>query len=256
MIRLKTEDEIVKIRAAGKILVEVSQMVREAAKEGTFLSELDTLARREIESRGGAPSFLGYMPDGARKPYPASMCTSLNDVIVHGLPTARRLRNGDLLKLDFGVYYSGYHADAAWTVMMGDRAQAPSKTQDLVEATEQALAAGIAAAVPGGTLGDIGFAIESIVRGAGFFVVEGLTGHGIGKKLHEDPYVWNTGRRGRGMKLKAGMVLAIEPMTAIGTSKIRQTEGDEYTTADGSLSAHFEHTVAITEYGPEILTKN
>lgn len=248
---LKTPAEIEKIRKAGKILAQVAKVILKRAEEGTTLKSLDGLAKELIEKAGAQPAFLGYKPYGARRPYPCSICASINDVVVHGVPDNYRLKSGDVLKLDFGVVLDGWYADAAWTVPIGKVAP---ETEKLIKVTEQALFAGIKQAGAGHTLGDIGWAINSTVKSLGFKVVDGLTGHGIGRELHEDPSVFNEGKKGSGLKLKSGMVLAIEPMVSAGTNKVVQKKDDSFATADGALSAHFEHTVAITENGPEILT--
>lgn len=248
---IKTPAEIKKIAAAGTILKAVLVQVAAAARPGTTLLALDELAERLIREAGAEPAFLGYKPGGAKKPYPATLCTSLDEVVVHGVPSRHSLKPGTLLKLDLGVRYRGYHADAAVTVIIG---AVGDREQSLVAATRGALAAGIRAARPGNTLGDIGHAIQSHVERAGFKVVRGLTGHGIGRGLHEEPSVLNEGKLGGGMELKAGMALAIEPMVSAGSPHLRQLPDESYATRDGSQSAHFEHTVLITDRGPKILT--
>lgn len=248
---IKTPAEIEKIRKAGKILAQVARVVLKRAEEGTTLKSLDNLAKELIEKAGAKPAFLGYQPYGARKPYPCSICASINDIVVHGVPNNYRLKSGDVLKLDFGVVLDGWYADAAWTVGIG---KITPEVEKLIKVTEQALFAGIKQIRAGHNLGDIGWAINSTVKSLGFKVVSGLTGHGIGRELHEDPSVFNEGKKGSGLKLKTGMVLAIEPMVSAGTNRVLQGKDDSFATADGSLSAHFEHTVAITEKGPEILT--
>lgn len=252
MALIKTEEGIKKMRVAGKILVSVSKRVRAAAQEGVSLKELDDLARTLIHESGGQPAFLGYQPYGAQKPYPCTVCASINEIVVHGVPGGYKLRPGDLLKLDFGVIYGGYHADAAWTIPIG---KITPEVQKLVKITEKALYEGITQMRPGKHLGDIGHAIQVCVEKHGFKVLKGLTGHGIGERLHEEPSVLNEGEKGTGMRLEAGMTLAIEPMVSAGSPHIIQMNDDSYATADGSLSAHFEHTVLIGEKGPEILTK-
>ncbi len=251
MIAIKTKDEIEIMAAAGRILSAVMQQVANAAKEGVTLKELDLLALKLTRMAGGEPAFLGYQPHGAIAPYPATICASVNEIIVHGVPTKYKLRSGDLLKLDFGVKLNGYYADAALTVPIGVISK---QAELLIDTTRKALLSGIKQMRIGNTLGDIGNAIEFIIKSRGFYVVEGLTGHGIGKELHEDPSVFNDGKPSSGPKLQEGMVLAIEPMVAIGTSKIIKLSDDSYATFDGSLSAHFEHTVAVTKDGPVILT--
>ncbi len=252
MISIKTPDELLKIRAAGKILAQVASVVLAEAGEGVLLKSLDKLAEELIRKAGAQPAFLGYQPTGATKPYPCTICTSLNAVVVHGVPTAHKLKSGDLLKLDFGVRYKGYYADAAWTVGIG---KVSPEAQRLVKVTEKALYKGIQTARSGNTLGDIGYAIQTYVQSSGFSVIEGLTGHGIGHKLHEDPYIPNEGEQGNGPQLKPGMVFALEPMVSAGSAQIHSLNDDSYATIDGSLSAHFEHTIIITEQGPEIVTK-
>ncbi len=251
MVTIKTKEEIAKIRMAGQILAKVAKVVLAEAKEGVNLKELDTLAKKLITKAGGRPAFLGYKPYGVGKPYPCTICTSLNEVIVHGVPVNYKLKRGDVLKLDFGVIYDGFYADAAWTIGIG---QIPPAAQKLLKTTEKALFEGIKQVKPGNHLGDIGWAISSAVKKGGFKVVEGLTGHGVGRELHEDPSVFNEGQKGKGLELKPGMVLALEPMVSAGTSEIVMNDDDSYSTEDGSLSAHFEHTVAITDSGAEILT--
>lgn len=239
------------MREAGRRLAEVVAVIAAKAEEGVFLKTLDTLTHALIMEKGDEPAFLGYRPEGAKRPYPASICASVNETIVHGIPSAYRLKEGDLVKLDFGLRHKGYCADMAVTVAVGS---VGAEAKRLIETTRRALLAGIRAAVPGGRLGDIGFAIEKVVRDAKFHVAHGLTGHGIGTKLHEDPVVYNYGTPGRGLILKEGMALALEPMVAVGTGEVTQLDDDSFVTADGSLSAHFEHTILIGPHGPEILT--
>lgn len=251
MVTIKTTEELKIMAEAGKILSGVVEKVATAAEIGTSLKDLDKLAEELMRQAGAEPGFLNYQPHGASKPYSASICASINDVIVHGLPTHYKLRNGDLLKLDFGVKLNGYYSDAAVTVPIG---KISSEVQKLVTTTKKALFLGIKQMHPGNHLGDIGFAIQNYVQSQGFYIVDGLTGHGIGRELHEDPSVFNNGKRGAGIELKEGMVFAIEPMVAAGTHRIVQLPDDSYATYDGSLSAHFEHTVEITGNGPRILT--
>ncbi len=251
MVTIKTTEELEIMAKAGKILSGVVEKVASAAKIGVSLKDLDALAAKLIRAASAEPAFLKYQPHGAKKPYPASICASINDVIVHGTPTVYKLRNGDLLKLDFGVKLNGYYSDAAVTVPIG---KISNEVQKLVNTTQKALLLGIKQMHPGNHLGDIGFAIQNYVQSHGFYIVDGLTGHGIGRELHEDPSVFNNGKRGTGIELKEGMVFAIEPMVAAGTHKIVQLPDDSYATYDGSMSAHFEHTVQITKTGPKILT--
>lgn len=252
MIKLKTLEEIEKMRVAGKILARITQTIKEAVKEGVSLKSLNELADDLIKKAGAEPAFLGYKPSGASKPYNYSICTSINEVVVHGIPTKYKLKNGDLLKIDLGLRYNGFYSDIALTLPIGEISLL---AQRLIKVTREALTKGIEAAVVNNTLGDIGYAIQNHAESNGFKVIKNLTGHGIGRELHEDPFVYNEGKRGEGEKLKAGMTLAIEPMISAGSGKIIQLKNDSYATSDRSLSAHFEHTVAITEKGPEILTK-
>lgn len=251
MSLVKTADQIETIAAAGKILRATLDRLAQETKPGITLTALDRLAEKMIRANGGEPGFLGYHPDGALHPYPATLCTSVNDVVVHGVPTVYKLKKGDVLKIDCGVKISGWNSDAAVTVIIGN---VPPKVRKLVSVTEEALERGIKAAQAGNTVGDIGHAISSFVSANGFHVVQGLTGHGIGTELHEDPSIFNQGQPGKGMRLQPGMVICIEPMVAIGTGRVEQLPDDSYATADGSMSAHFEKTIVITEKGPRILT--
>ncbi|MBI4991912.1 MAG: type I methionyl aminopeptidase [Candidatus Harrisonbacteria bacterium] len=249
---IKTPEEIKLIRIAGKILANVAKQVKEAAKEGISLKELDNLTKKLIEQAGAEPTFCGYQPHGAEKPFPASVCSSLNEVVVHGVPTGYKLKSGDLLKLDFGVTYQGYIADGAFTVGIG---KISPQAKQLIETTKNALMLGIKECRAGKTLGDIGWAINNYVTKHGLKVIKGLTGHGVGRELHEDPPIFNEGQKNTGMRLKPGMVLALEPMVSAGDPYILQLDDDSYATRDRSLSAHFEHTIVITEKEPEVLTK-
>lgn len=251
MIRLKKEADLRELRASGKILAFVLKSLVSEAKEGTALKELDGKARKLLKETGAEPAFLGYKPVGAARAYPAAICTSVNETVVHGLPSDYVLKNGDILKIDFGVDYNGYFTDAAATVGIGEVDKLGRK---LIESTRRALEEAVKACRVSKHLGDIGWAVESTAKEAGFHVIRSLTGHGVGFELHEDPTIYNYGRRGEGIELKAGMVLAIEPMVSVGTSEVVQKSDDSFVTKDGSLSAHFEHTVAITENGPEVLT--
>ncbi len=248
---IKTAEEIAIMTKAGAILREVITQVGDATKIGATLQSLDKLAESLIKKANAEPVFLGYKPHGAKKAYPASICASVNDVVVHGVPSAYRLREGDVVSLDFGLRYNGYCADSAITIALGPT---NSITTKLIDCTKKALILGIKQAKAGNHLGDIGNAIEQYVKRHGFRVIENLTGHGIGKDLHEDPAVWNIGKPGTGIILEEGMTIAIEPMVAAGTSKVIKLSDDSYATADGSLAAHFEHTIAITKNGPIILT--
>lgn len=251
-IRLKTENEIKIIAIGGKILIETLKEISKNAKVGVRLKDLDKLAFDFIEKHGGKPAFLGYYPESAKRLYGASICASVNDVIVHGFPTDYILKNGDVLKIDAGVKYQDFYSDAAITIGIGEISR---NAKFLITATKMALDAAIKMARPENTLGDVGWIINSIAKKYKFKAVKGLTGHGIGRSLHEDPTIYNFGEKGKGIKLEPGMVLAIEPMFAIGTDKVIQRPDDSWATSDGSLSAHFEHTVAITNNGCKVLTE-
>ena len=249
---IKTASQIANIRQSGKILGAVLRRLKNETREGVSLKQLDRLAKELIIQLGGKPAFLGYRPHGAKSAYPATLCASVNDVIVHGIPTDYKLKSGDVLKLDLGVTYKGGITDSAVTVPIGS---VPKDVLELIKTTEKALREAIKFCSPKHTLGDIGHVIERVVSGKNFFIIENLTGHGVGNELHEEPTVYNYGNPGSGIKLKEGMVLAIEPMTSIGTSQIIQLKDDSYATADGSISVQFEHTVLITKNGGEVLTQ-
>ncbi|GGS40654.1 type I methionyl aminopeptidase [Actinokineospora fastidiosa] len=253
MIELKTPAEISAMRAAGAVVAAALAAVRAAATVGTTLLELDDVARGVLAAHGAGSSFLGYRPQFAPTPFPAVLCTSLNDAIVHGIPDRTRLSDGDLLSIDFGAHVDGWHGDAAMSFVVGT----PDPTDTaLVEASERALAAGIAAAVPGNRMGDIAHAIGVVAREAGYGIPPDFGGHGIGRAMHESPSVPNEGDPGRGMRLREGLVLAIEPMVHKGGRDPYYVDDDGWTlrTRDGSRAAHSEHTVAITADGPVILT--
>ena len=252
MIECKSEEVINLMAEGGTILAHIMHEVSTNARDGVSLEQLDRLANQLIFKAGAKPAFLGYRPEGALKPYPATICASINDVIVHGIPTKYKLRPGDLLKLDFGLFYKGWCVDTATTVGIPPITNEVAK---LIKVTREALKKGIKAMQPGNHLGDIGYAIERHVKKYGFNVARGLTGHGIGRQLHENPAVLNVGRRGKGELLEPGVVLALEPMVTVGTDQIKQLKDDSYVTADGKLSAHFEHTVAVTKDGPKVLTQ-
>ena len=250
-IAVKSRRELDRMREAGRHTGEILLILREAARPGVTTGELDDLAAEELKKRGLRSPFLNYAPGGVT-PYPAVLCTSINEEIVHGIPGSRDLKEGDILSLDFGVDLEGFHGDSAVTIPIGP---VPVETQRLIDATREALRAGIAQMVPGARLSDIGHAVQEAAEGAGYSVVRQFVGHGIGRQMHEPPQIPNYGRPGRGPRFLKGMVFAIEPMVNIGTERVQMME-DEWTavTADGALSAHFEHTVAIGEEGPEILT--
>ncbi len=248
---IKTESEIEKIRKSAKLAALVLRTLKGAVRPGITTLELDRLARDLIAESGGKPAFLGYRPDGSRRPYGFTICTSINYGVVHGLPSNYKLQDGDILKIDLGINWQGGISDTAVTLAIG---RVDEVAKRLMKTTENALREGIRAAKMGHTVGDIGFSIERIVKAQGFKVVDGLTGHGVGLELHEEPTIYNYGKPGSGMTLKEGMVLAIEPITAIGTSKAIQLSDDSFITADKSLAAHFEHTILINKKGTEILT--
>jgi methionyl aminopeptidase len=248
-VHLKSADDLSRMRDAGRVVRTVLDEVAAAAIAGVSTGELDRLAEARTLALGAVPAFKGYLG------YPASICISVNDEVVHGIPSESRiLRDGDLVGLDFGAILGGFHGDAAETVLVG---RGSPEAGRLLAATREALAAGVAAALPGGRVGDIGAAVQRSAEGSGFSVVREFVGHGIGRKLHEPPQVPNFGDPGTGAWMRPGLVLAIEPMVNAGLPGIR-TLGDGWTavTEDGSLSAHFEHTVAITDAGPEILTRS
>ncbi|MEM6705236.1 MAG: type I methionyl aminopeptidase [Acidobacteriota bacterium] len=245
MVVLKTEGEIELLDQANGIVHRVLDELESRVVPGATTRELDLFAEDLIRSAGGAPAFLNY------RGFPATLCTSINDVIVHGIPNDQPLAEGDILGVDCGVAFKGYYGDSARTFRVGE---VSDEAQKLLDVTREALHLAVAEARPGGRLGDIGHAVQSFVEPQGFSIVREFVGHGIGTSLHEAPNVPNFGNPGRGMKLKAGMVLAIEPMVNVGTRKV-QVDADGWTarTQDGSLSAHFEYSVAITDSGPQIL---
>jgi methionyl aminopeptidase len=242
----KSPEEIGRMRKAGRLVGHTLTLVSEAARPGVTLLELDALAERTIRAAGAVPSFLGYHG------FPATLCLSPNDRIVHGIPNGYALREGDILSIDCGAVVEGYHGDAAVTVPVGEVDEAARR---LIETTERAMWAGIAQVRAGNRLSDIGHAVERTAAGPGYGVVREYVGHGIGTRMHEEPQVPNYGRPGRGLRLDVGLVLAIEPMLNEGGPETEVLD-DHWTvvTRDGSRSAHFEHTVAITPAGPEVLT--
>jgi methionyl aminopeptidase len=247
-IIVKSRDEIAIMREAGRHVAEVLQILVDALRPGLIEKELDDIVRREFKKRKVIPTFLGY----SHPPYPATLCVSANDAIVHGIPGKREIAEGDLVSIDLGCTYEGFVADSARSVVVG---RASPEAARLVEVCEEALWRGIAAAKPGGRVGDIGHAIQTYVEGEGLSVVREYVGHGVGRQMHEDPQVPNYGNPGTGPVLRPGMVIAIEPMVNAGTWQTKK-DLDEWTirTKDGSLSAHFEHTLAITDGEAEVLT--
>jgi methionyl aminopeptidase len=247
MIILKSPQEIERMRAPCRIVAEILEILKGATQPGVTTASLNMIAEKEAVKRGAKPAFKGYSG------YPHALCCSPNDQVVHGMPNSRKLVSGDILSIDFGVIFDGYYGDAAVTLPIGEVSE---KARRLLLATEESLDAAIAAARPGNRLSDISYAVQSYVEPRGFSVVRDFVGHGIGKNLHESPQIPNFGLPGRGVRLKEGMVLAIEPMINEKGPEVRVLDdGWTAVTCDGGLSAHFEHTVAITEAGPEILTR-
>jgi methionyl aminopeptidase len=247
MILLKSPQELAKMEVANQIVAEILGGIKERLGPGVETRELDELAEEMCRDRGVEPAFKGY------RGYPRSICISVNEEIVHGIPGPRRLKAGDVVSLDFGVKYRGYYGDAALTVAVG---QVGPRALKLLEITEKALYAGIEQARVGKHLSDISHAVQTVVEGAGFGVIREFVGHGIGRSLHEDPQIPNFGPPGRGPLLQAGMTLAIEPMTTMGAWQVKiLQDGWTAVTQDGSYAAHFEHTVAVTENGPLILSR-
>jgi len=253
MVEIKTAGEIDAIRAAGRVVAGVLAAARACAAPGVTLKELDAAARDVLNKAGATSPFLHYHPDFAPVPYPAVICTSVNDAALHGIPGDYRLADGDLLSVDAGATLDGWVGDAAISFTIGTPRPGDA---ELIAATEAALSAGIAAARPGGKLGDISAAIGRVGRSGGYGISTDLGGHGVGRTMHEDPHIPNRGRAGKGMRLVPGLVLAIEPWFIAGGSDGIYLDSDGWTirTADGSRAAHSEHTIAITEDGPVILT--
>jgi methionyl aminopeptidase len=250
MVTRKSRREIEKMRTAGRIVAEVLALVESELKPGVSTGQLDKLAERHIRSAGAVPSFKGY---GHRSnPFPASLCISIDDEVVHGIPGDRTIRAGQIVSIDAGAIYDGWHGDAARTFVVGS---ARPEIGALVDTTRMAMMAGIAAAVPGAHLGDISAAIEDVAAPHGYGIVRQFVGHGIGTEMHQEPQVPNYRTGVRGMKLAPGICLAIEPMLTLGRHEVEvKPDGWTVVTSDGSLAAHFEHTIAVTDSGPEILT--
>jgi methionyl aminopeptidase len=252
MVTRKSRSEIARMRRAGQVVAEVLALVESELRPGVSTAHLDRIAENHIRKSGATPSFKGYPGINPRRPFPASLCISLDDEIVHGIPGERTIRDGQIVSVDAGAIVDGWHGDAARTFFVG---VPPEPVQRLIDATREAMMAGIAAAVPGNHIEDISAAVEDVARPYGFGIVRQFVGHGIGTEMHEEPQVPNyrTGRRGR--KLEPGLCLAIEPMFTLGDYRAHVLEDDwTVSTVDGSLAAHFEHSIAITEAGPEILT--
>jgi methionyl aminopeptidase len=245
VITLRSQEELLKLEEASRIVLETLDLVEKAVAPGVTTDDLDRIAEAEIRRQGARPAFIGY------RGYPKTLCTSVNDEVVHGIPGKRALKEGDVIGIDCGAVVSGYFGDAARTITVG---RVGGETAKLLDATKKALAAGIAAAKPGGRVSDIGAAVEAVALVHGYGVVRDFVGHGVGTALHEEPQVPNYGPAGRGSLLKAGMVLAIEPMFNLGRAEV-SVDADGWTvrTRDRSTSAHFEHTIAIEPHGAVIL---
>lgn len=251
-VQLKSKAEIALLRESGRVVATILQQLREAAKPGVTTGELDELAREGIKKAGVKPAWLGYAP-GGKPPFPGVICASINEEVVHGIPSRKRkLREGDIVGLDFGIIREGWFGDHAVTIPVGE---VTDEAKKLIQVTREALELGIAQARPGNRIYDIGAAIQAHAEKHGYSVVRDFVGHGLGRRLHEEPQVPNYGPGGQGMRIKPGMVLAIEPMVNAGTWQVEELD-DDWTavTADGKLSAHFEHTIAVTEDGPIVLT--
>jgi methionyl aminopeptidase len=247
MILLKSPQEIARMEKANRIVAEILEEVKERVRPGVETRELDEIAEEGCRRHKVEPAFKGY------RGYPASVCVSVNEEVVHGIPGPRRLKNGDLVSLDFGVRCDGYYGDAAFTLPVGE---VSSQARKLMEATRQSLDAAIAEVKVGARLSNISHAVQTVVEGQGFAVIREFVGHGIGRSLHEDPQIPNFGPPGRGPVLQAGMTMAIEPMTSSGSWRVRiLTDGWTAVTQDGSLAAHFEHTVALTDKGVLVLSR-
>lgn len=253
MVELKSPGEIDAMRGAGKVVAAALTAVRQHAAPGVVLKELDAVAADVLADAGARSSFKDYQPHFAPYPFPAVLCTSVNDAIVHGIPDTYRLRDGDVLSIDFGAELDGFHGDSALTFAVGTPAAADVA---LIEDTQRALEAGIAAARPGARMGDIAHAVGTVGRAAGYGIPADFGGHGVGRQMHEDPPVPNDGRPGRGLRLKPGLVIAIEPMFMAGGHDRYRVDPDGWTlrTVDGSRAAHCEHTIAVTDDGPVVLT--
>lgn len=246
MIVLKSAKELQRMREAGRIVARVHQEIKEIIRPGVTTKRIDQLAEQVIRKHGATPSFKGY------NGFPGSVCVSVNEELVHGIPGDRQLQEGDIISVDIGACYQGYHGDSAWTYPVG---RVSAEAERLLHVTEASLYKGLAAAEPGARIGDISHAIQTLVEAEGFSIVQEYVGHGIGQSLHEDPKVPNYGPAGRGLRLKPGLTLAVEPMVNLGSRYVRTLDdGWTVVTQDGALCAHFEHTIAITDNGHEILT--
>ena len=252
MVTRKSRSEIERMRRAGRVVAEVLDLIEAELRPGASTADLDALAEAHIRAVGAIPSFKGYPGINPSRPFPASVCISIDNEIVHGIPGDRRLREGQIVSIDAGAIVDGWHGDGARTFYIGDP---PPRIRQLIDLTREAMLAGIAAAVPGNHVEDISSAVQDVAAGAGFGIIRQFVGHGIGTAMHEEPQVPNyrTGRAGR--KLEPGICLAIEPMFTLGGHDTRILPDDwTVVTADGSLAAHFEHSIAVTDDGPQILT--
>lgn len=246
MITIKSKREIELLKIAGNIVYQTHQYLKPYIKEGITTKELDKLAEDFIRSKDATPSFKGY------EGFPSTLCTSINSEVVHGFPSDRKLKNGDIISIDIGACYKGYHGDSAWTYTVGE---VDEKTKQLLEDTEKSLFVGLSQVKPGNRIGDIGYAIEEYAHKHNLGVVRELCGHGVGTSVHEDPEVPNYGIPNTGPRLKEGMVIAVEPMLTLGSPRVYLHDNNwTVDTQDGSLSAHFEHTVVVTKDGYQILT--
>lgn len=253
MIKLKTREEIVILREGGRRLAFILEAVKAKVVSGVKTCDLENFAQDLIREGGDKPAFLGYRPDGSEQPYPAALCVSVNDEIVHGIPGDRELRDGDIVGLDLGLVHGGLYTDMAMTIPVG---KISPEAENLIATVEAALEAGISIAKPGGHIGDISQAVEAVTRENGFKVVRELAGHGVGYKPHEDPFVPNFGKAGTGAELLPGLVIAIEPMATSGSGQIKVgKDGFTFLTKDGKLASHVEKTIVIIENGAEILTE-
>lgn len=253
MVSLKSPAEIASMREAGRVVADTLRVVAEAVRPGVTLRELDALAARHIRAAGAEPSFLGYRPYAGLPPFPGVLCLSVNEVVVHGIPDDRVLRDGDLLSVDCGAIVDGYHGDAAVTLGVG---RVDASARRLSDATREALEAATARMLPGNTIGDVAHAVQRVAEAYGYGILRDHGGHGIGTSMHEDPHVPNSGRPGRGYRLREGVVLALEPMFVESGRTDYRILPDRWTlaTADGTRAAHFENTVAVTADGPRVLT--
>ena len=254
MIVIKSRDEIEKIRESSRIVAEVLQTLREFIRPGITTWALNKKAEEVIKKRKARAAFKGYKPSFGSGAYPAALCVSINEEVIHGIPSTRRvIKEGDIVSMDVGVCYKGYYGDGATTVAVG---KVEDRVKELLKVAEEALYRGIEAARVGNRVGDISFAVQSYVESHGFSVIREFVGHGVGKRIHEEPPVPNFGEPGRGPLLKEGMTIAIEPMVAMGSGEVRiKEDGWTAVTVDGSWAAHFEHTIAVLEEGPRILTE-